>query len=110
MIPIAVRVSGDFIRGALERGSEPGYAEREHVFDRRAAGADDGDGGLDGGVGGGYAVAVCFALECIEEPEQARDADCDDDEAEGEEGDCDELTFEGHLEVPDYPGGDAGEC
>jgi len=110
MVPITVRVSRVFVREALERGSQPGYAEREHVFHGRAACADDSDGGLDCGVCGGDAVAVCFALEGVEEPEEARDSDCDDDEAEGEEGDCDEFALEGHLEVPNYPGGDAGMC
>lgn len=108
MIPVAVRIPRILVRGrALERGSEPRYESAENVLDGRSARANDGDGGLDGGVRGCYAVAVCFALECVEEPKETRDADCDDDEAEGEEGDCDEFALEGHLEVPDYPGGDA---
>lgn len=109
MVAVAVCVAGVLVGGgALEGGPQPGNAAAEHVLDGRAAGADDCDGGFDSGVCGSDAVGFGLAFEGVEEPEQAGDADCDDNEAEGEEGDGDEFTLNGHLEVPDDPGGDAG--
>lgn len=92
-------------RRALERWTQPGYEERQNVLDSWTGSADDGDAGLDGCIGGGDTVAVYFALEGIEQPEQSRNADRDDDETEGQERDGDEFALERHLKVPDNPSG-----
>jgi hypothetical protein len=66
----------------LERGAQSGYAATEYVRHSRTARIEDKHAGFNGQVRRGDAVTFCFACEGIEEPEEARNANRDDDKVE----------------------------